>query len=182
MISSTSYDYPVSQDDSRQGSATNHNHPGEADGNIINGMKLRPDIMPGSKWQTTIYSDGDARERQHSASTARDDLAMGSRIDEEDSESSLHEAPAPFGRDPRLGGGGGDVIEMDDRGRDRDAAARDGAARRSRQVSLQRGARASGQPGVLQTREFKMQIERVGRNGESVDVTKRENREVGMAV
>lgn len=130
----------------------------DAEGNFVNGLKLRPDIVPGSKWQTTIYADPEGRGRQHSASTKDDGdrMAMGSRIDEENSESSLHDGRSSHG---------GDLVKTHHSLRD-ESGRRDSSRKSGRDK----------QHDIWKTREFQMQIERVGKNGEAVDVTTLENR------
>lgn len=159
-ISSPTYRVSLDEDEKRNSSHAQYAS-SDAEGNFINGLKLRPDIVPGSKWQTTIYADPDARGRQHSTSTKSDAdrMAMGSRIDEENSESSLHDG----------GSSRGEELE-------RHGIARVGSSRRN---TSRRGGRDK-QNDIWATREFQMQIERVGQDGEAVDVTTLENKAVGM--
>lgn len=100
FVSSSSYDYPLP--DEKYSDSSGSKDPDriqpiqeEAEGNFMDGMRLRPDIMPGSKWSTTIYSDRDSgkdRTRAHSSSTkGEDNLQMGSRQDEDNSQSSIYE-------------------------------------------------------------------------------------------
>lgn len=110
FVSSSSYDYPLPEEKNFYDSNAGGRVPviqEEADGNFVDGLRLRPDIAPGSKWSTTIYSDHESshdRLRGHSSSTKGDEnLAMGSRQDEDNSQTSIYEdqgfEPVPAGRD-----------------------------------------------------------------------------------
>ncbi|KAF2095137.1 hypothetical protein NA57DRAFT_79622 [Rhizodiscina lignyota] len=146
-VSSSSNDYPLEEkNDSTK----------EEDGNVINGMRLRPDIMPGSKWSTTIYADPvppdsrppHQRSRQHSASTRDErETPMGGRVDEEASTSSLTEGHS--------------------RGNGHET---DGPRAPPGQDQSQQ---------IWKTKEFRMQIERVRGDGTKLDITKAENRNTG---
>ncbi|MBE7180516.1 MAG: hypothetical protein INR71_04765 [Terriglobus roseus] len=143
-VSSSSYDYPLP--DEKESDTDRYDVDRiepireEAEGNFTGGLRLRPDIMPGSKWSTTIHGGpGASKEqvRQHSSSTKGEDnnMQMGSRTDEDNSQSSIYD-----GVQPGVKAGAG-----------------------------------MPQTHILETREFRMQVEQMQKDGHLVDVTSRES-------
>lgn len=165
FVSSSSYDYPLPDEKSGLEQPMDPDMikpiPEEAEGNFTDGLRLRPDIMPGTKWSTTIYADhesGKERARHNSASTKGEDanqhLQMGTRPDEENSQSSIYD--------------------------EQHAARAAGQGPSSSSSADNAAAGVPPMPGmppshIWKTKEFRMQVEKMQQNGNLVDVTTREN-------